>query len=310
MYLPVNQRLMHMEPVQPSRPAERDSTLAPITPAVGLQYRGAGSDPRQNPWLVFLLPLVVFMVAGSFEPAAPTERGASSPAWIDLGIEYRHYPLVYSIKILLTCMAMIYVLPGYQHVLRQSGTPSTRGASRDAKLEPCYADSVAGSNLMAVVLGVLGTAAWIGLAWVQKDLQERFGWSPPVGARSGFNPLAELSNIPIWAYGFLAIRFIGLGLIVPVVEEMFLRGFLMRFFIAPDWWRVPVGTVNRAAFAAAVVVPVLMHPREAIAAAVWFSAVAWLLVRTRSIWSCILAHAVTNLLLGIYVVASGNWWLM
>ena len=53
-----------------------------------------------------------------------------------------------------------------------------------------------------------------------------------------------------------------------------------------------------------------MHPQEAVATFVWFSAVTWLMIRTRSIGDCILAHAVTNLLLGIYVISTGNWWLM
>jgi len=34
------------------------------------------------------------------------------------------------------------------------------------------------------------------------------------------------------------------------------------------------------------------------------------MTRTRSIWDCVLAHAVTNLLMGLYVIASGAWWLM
>jgi hypothetical protein len=53
-----------------------------------------------------------------------------------------------------------------------------------------------------------------------------------------------------------------------------------------------------------------MHPQEALAAAVWFSAITWLMLRTRNIWDCVAAHAVTNLLLGLYVVVTGNWWLM
>jgi uncharacterized protein len=34
------------------------------------------------------------------------------------------------------------------------------------------------------------------------------------------------------------------------------------------------------------------------------------MIRTRSIWSCVLVHAITNIILGIYVIASGQWWLM
>jgi len=55
---------------------------------------------------------------------------------------------------------------------------------------------------------------------------------------------------------------------------------------------------------------VLLHPAEMVAAAVWFSLVTWLMLRTRNIWDCVAAHAVTNLLLGIYVVTTGEWQFM
>jgi membrane protease YdiL (CAAX protease family) len=54
-------------------------------------------------------------------------------------------------------------------------------------------------------------------------------------------------------------------------------------------------------------VPMLMHPGELLAAFVWFSLVTWLMVRTKNIWDCVAAHAVTNLLLGIYVVTQHQW---
>jgi hypothetical protein len=51
----------------------------------------------------------------------------------------------------------------------------------------------------------------------------------------------------------------------------------------------------------------MMHPAELLAALVWFSLITWLMVRTKNIWDCVAAHAVTNLLLGMYVVARGAW---
>ena len=91
------------------------------------------------------------MLIGSLEPAPPAD-GAKSASWLDLGIEYRHYPLVYSIKILLTIAAMAYVYPGYRQI-------SCRMAS------------------LAILFGVVGAAAWIALAIGQRDLQEHFEWS-------------------------------------------------------------------------------------------------------------------------------------
>lgn len=247
---------------------------------------------RENPWSVCLLPMAVFMLVGSLEPTPPAGAGeAASTSWLDLGIEYRHYPIVYAVKIALAVAAMALVWPGYR---QYRGQVSWLGA----------------------MVGMLGAAAWIGLATCQRGwmpgLAERtgIGWLKSLGQRSAFNPFEEICCSPALAYGFLAVRLFGLALVVPIIEEFFLRGFVMRFVMRERWWEVPLGDVTLAAAVAGTLVPVLMHPQEAVAALVWFSAVTWLIVRTRSIWDCVLAHAVTNLLLGVYVIASGQWWLL
>ena len=94
---------------------------------------------------------------------------------------------------------------------------------------------------------------------------------------------------------------------MPIIEEFFLRGFLMRFVVRDDWWEVPFGQVTPLAAVVGTAVPMLMHPAELLAAVVWFSLVTWLMVRTKNIWDCVAAHAVTNLLLGIYVVTQHQW---
>jgi membrane protease YdiL (CAAX protease family) len=80
--------------------------------------------------------------------------------------------------------------------------------------------------------------------------------------------------------------------------------------MATDWPRVPFGHANRLAILVGTVVPMLTHPGELLAAAVWFSMVTWLMLRTRNIWDCVIAHAVTNGILGLYVVFSDTWRLM
>jgi uncharacterized protein len=106
------------------------------------------------------------------------------------------------------------------------------------------------------------------------------------------------------------VRFFGLVAVVPLIEEFFLRGFVMRFVMERDWWDVPFGKASRLAIVLGTVVPMLSHSGELLAAAVWFSMITWLMLRTRNIWDCVAAHAITNLILGIYVVASGTWRLM
>jgi CAAX prenyl protease-like protein len=244
---------------------------------------------RKNPWLVFLLPLVVFMLVGSLEPT-PERPGGEM---IGLSISYSHYPIVYTIKIALTAAAVGFVLPGYRQF--------------PWRISP-----------LAIAVGIVGIVLWVGLC--RLDLEHRYlqpllerlglGWIIGSGERAAYNPLMQLAEQPVWAWIFLAIRFAGLALIVPIIEEFFLRGFVMRIVMEQQWWEVPFGRVNRLAVAAGTLVPMLMHPAELLAAAVWFSLVTWLMIRTRNIWDCVAAHAITNLLLGIYVVTTGNWQLM
>jgi uncharacterized protein len=266
-----------MDPSQPHGP-ESDASTSPPGPA------GRERLLARNPWIIYVLPLAVFMILGAFEP---TPEPPAEPHFWDL--PYGAYPLAYTLKIALTTAAIAFVWPGYrQFRVRLSG--------------------------WSLLVGVGGVIVWVGLWKLQ--LEQRL-LSPlgldtwlGLGARSAFNPLAELSGRPALAYGFLAVRFFGLACVIALAEEFFLRGFLMRFVIRPDWWNVPFGQVTPTAVAVGTVVPMLMHPAELLAAAAWFSLVTWLMIRTRSIWDCVAAHAITNLLLGLYVVWSGDWALL
>ena len=282
------------------------------------------------PWVTFLLPMIVFMVATSFEPTPPPKFDSGEIASPDEGsnegpnegffaedpgtgllpaISYRYYPHVYTAKIVVTLLAMLLVWPGYRTFpFRVSG--------------------------LSVVVGVVGVVLWIVLCHLRLEpkvigpIDEFLGGFIPgleegdtpgvglmsmfggAGARSSFNPLKEMADTPMWAYVFLAIRFVGLALVVPVIEEFFLRGFMMRYVVHEHWWQVPFGSVNRMAVIAGTAIPMMMHPGELLAAFVWFSMVTWLMVRTKNIWNCVVAHGVTNLLLGIYVVWFDQWQLM
>jgi hypothetical protein len=234
-----------------------------------------------------VLPLATFMAVGSFEPKpAAVAAGESSLAW---QLPYAAYPLVYALKIALTTAALAWVWPALRAFPRRV-------------------------SLWSLAVGVVGIFVWVGLWRLQGQLlpflpETVKGWLG-LGERSAYNPLAELADRPALAYGFLAIRLFGLTVVIALAEEIFLRGFLMRFFVRPDWWKVPFGEVNTAAVVAGTLVPMLMHPAEMLAAAVWFSLVTWLMIKTRSLWDCVVAHATTNLLLGCYVIWSGQWTLL
>ncbi|MBN1909972.1 MAG: CAAX prenyl protease-related protein [Pirellulales bacterium] len=241
---------------------------------------------RENPWLVFLLPFVVYMLVQSLEPTAADKPGG---AMIGLAIAYQYYPIVYTAKIVLTLVAVVFVLPGYRQF--------------PWRISP-----------LSIVVGVVGVALWVGLSklGLEQRLLEPLGLGKfiDLGARAGYNPLDQLADSPAWAWGFLAVRVLGMAVVVALIEEFFLRGFVMRFVMEKDWWKVPFGTVTPAAVVAGTVVPMLCHPAELLAAAVWFSMVTWLMVRTRNIWDCVAAHAVTNFLLALYVILADEWQFM
>jgi len=81
----------------------------------------------------------------------------------------------------------------------------------------------------------------------------------------------------------------------------------MRFIERAEWWTLELGTVGTKGAMTATVYGVLAHPAEPVAAAVWFSLITWLYARTRSIWDCVIAHAVTNAMLGAYILTFRDW---
>jgi len=244
------------------------------------------------PALAFVLPLGVFLAVTSLEPT-PQRPGGET---IGLAIPYEWYPWLYGGKLILTAAAVWFVWPAYRGF---SFRLSRRGFT-------------------ALGWGLLGAAVWVGLA--EWDLEARYlqpwlakvglDWIIASGQRTAFDPFAQISGPAVWAWAFLVVRFAGLVLLVPLVEEFFLRAFAMRFVIQSDWWQVPFGTLTPLAALVGTLIPVLMHPAELLAAAVWFSLITVLMARTRNIWDCILAHAATNLAMGVYAVAWGRWGLL
>jgi CAAX prenyl protease-like protein len=108
----------------------------------------------------------------------------------------------------------------------------------------------------------------------------------------------------------VAARFVRLVVVVPLVEEIFWRGFLMRWLIDPDrpFTATPFGTYAPRAVALTTAAFMLAHaPSDWFGALVFGLAMAWLAVRTKSLAACVAMHAVANLALGVYVMATRSW---
>ena len=119
-----------------------------------------------------------------------------------------------------------------------------------------------------------------------------------------------VSSIPaalrphVW---FLTVRAVSCTLLVPVVEELFWRGWLMRWIIDKDFTRVTLGTYTPVAFWAVALLFASEHGpywEVGLAAGIIYN---WWMIRTRSLADCMLAHAVTNGLLSWYVLQTGQW---
>lgn len=158
----------------------------------------------------------------------------------------------------------------------------------------------------ALLVGFVGIGLWIALSHLQIEKQFLPEWMHPAD-RVGFNPWEQLSGtLAIWA--FILVRTIGISIVVPVVEELFWRAFLLRWTIDPDWQRVPIGAFSWKSCLIVTALFTMAHP-EWLAAAVYSLLMNGLLYWKKDLWQCMVAHGVSNLLLAVYVLASGNWWL-
>lgn len=123
----------------------------------------------------------------------------------------------------------------------------------------------------------------------------------------GFNPeVFAAGSAAYWST--IALRFLRLVIIVPLVEEIFWRGFLLRYLIDEKFTAVPFGKFSWLSFGVVTIAFTFVHSSaDWIAAAicgVLYNLVAY---HTRSLTSCILAHALTNLLLGLWIVSTRQW---
>ena len=102
------------------------------------------------------------------------------------------------------------------------------------------------------------------------------------------------------------VRLAGAALVVPVMEELFWRSFVMRWIHQPDFLKVAPAESGLKALAISSVLFALEHH-------LWFAgllaglAYGWLYMRSGNLWVPTLSHAVTNGVLGIWVLHTGSW---
>lgn len=157
----------------------------------------------------------------------------------------------------------------------------------------------AGSLLIGVVIFVL----WIGPDLLFPSYRHSFLFDNALmgAARSSMLEAARHDVPVLWLRSLRAV------IIVPIVEELFWRGWLMRWMISPDFQRVPMGAYSAVSFWTVALLFASEHGAYwdvGLAAGIVFN---WWVIRTKSLGDLILAHAVANACLCAYVIAAGKW---
>lgn len=145
-----------------------------------------------------------------------------------------------------------------------------------------------------VGLGILVFVLWINLDFKPLAFTPDEGFDPVVGGS--------------FHSGFVITRLAGAALVVPVMEELFWRSFILRWLQQHAFMKVDPRTLRWSP----LLISSLLFASEH---RLWFAGIlaglgyGWLYMRSGNLWVPVLSHAITNALLGAYVLATASWWL-
>jgi uncharacterized protein len=157
--------------------------------------------------------------------------------------------------------------------------------------------------LASVVLGVAVFAVWIAPDVSFPHYREHWLFQNRMLGNLSSSMPEDLRHDSV----ALVLRFLRAVALVPLIEELFWRGWLMRWLIHPDFEAVPLGAWAKASFWITALLFASEHGPYwdvGLMAGVLYN---WWMINTKSLGDCILAHAVTNACLSAYVIATGQW---
>lgn len=166
----------------------------------------------------------------------------------------------------------------------------------------------------SVVFGVVGIGFWL-LPTVLYDFWKlegpTEGWLAWLGVQErtkGFDP--NVFDHPAAVATTVFFRFLRAVVVVALVEEIFWRGFLMRF--VNDWegeyWKQPFGRPTWISYLVTTFAFMVAHSPADYAGGFVYGSLTWLLcVWTKSLGACVLMHAVANLVMCIHIMQTGKF---
>jgi len=157
--------------------------------------------------------------------------------------------------------------------------------------------------LTTILLGVVVFALWVAPDVLFPHYREHWLFHNGLLGTLGNSFPGDLRHDPL----ALALRSFRAVILVPIIEELFWRGWLMRWLIHPRFETVRPGAWSASSFWITAVLFASEHGPYwdvGLIAGVLYN---WWMVRTKCLADCIVAHAVTNLCLSVYVMGTGRW---
>jgi len=253
-----------------------------------------------------------FMIASTSDPASPREYTSPGPlrrrldAWVARSPDVAYLAPFMSFLLLMALGNWLF--PGKEGV-PWSYALRTFGALAVALAFWRYWPPLGRMHLLpAVILGLLTAAMWV-LVHKWFAAQSWYGYTqlwPDAKPEDHYDCFAQLgSGWALWL--FLVVRIGGASIVVPIVEEIFWRGWVLRVLV--DYWkweRVPLGIYTLRSFVICSLASALEHPMWEVGILCW---AAWnlLFYWKKSLLFMIVMHGVTNFALYAYVVYARDW---
>ncbi len=152
----------------------------------------------------------------------------------------------------------------------------------------------------AVVVGVLICVAWVGLDPYYPKVEFLFKAGDP------WNPFKQFGDHSALGWFFFCVRTLGSAIVVPPIEEAFYRSFLYRWFVRTDFTAMPFGRVHWLSLAVTSLLFGFAH-YQWLAGVMCGLAFQWLVIRKQRLGDAMLAHGITNFLLGCWILYKGDW---
>lgn len=158
-------------------------------------------------------------------------------------------------------------------------------------------------RLESSLIGIAVFLIWIGPDILFPGYRHYWLFQNAIVGSIGVPPPESVFQQPVvlWSRIFRAV------VLVPIIEELFWRAWLMRWLISPNFEKIPLGAYKPAAFWITALLFASEHGSYWDVGLIAGIVYNWWMVRTRSLGDCILVHAITNACLCGYVVATHHW---